>query len=509
MASAGQTDHFSRVGNATESGCAPAEVVDHRPYGLRQWLAEQMRGSISWLLSMLIHMAVVLILVWWSVPGGAPGPEGGVLLLEPDPEIVIPEGVFSVEPTVTSEVEVASLDSMPTDPQEMVAPLLVAPELTTEADVQVTPTETSLLHSTAELSHQLPAENGGGFDGRSGDMQRQLLLTRGGSDATEDAVARALAWIAAHQNDDGWWSFDHHQSPQGTSSPNPGKRETTTGATGMALLPFLGKGYTHLSDNPYRETVERGLYYLKGQQIITQNGGDLQDGSMYGHGLATIALCEAYAMTEDPSLRTAAQESLRFIEFAQHSKGGWRYTPGEPGDTSVFGWQLMGMKSGLLGGLRVSSTTIGMSEHFLDTVQAGDGAYYGYMGPGKGPTTTSVGLLCRMYLGWPREDPRLEQGMEFLAERGPSKSDMYFNYYATQVLAHHGGPRWDKWNEELSQHLVNTQSKKTYEAGSWYFQDQHAKVGGRLYCTCLATMILEVYYRHMPLYTEDSIDFRF
>lgn len=277
----------------------------------------------------------------------------------------------------------------------------------------------------------------------------------------------------------------------------------------MALLPFLGKGYTHVSENPYRETVERGLYYLRAKQIIGQHGGDLQDGSMYGHGLAAIALCEAYAMTEDRNLRTAAQEGLRFIEYAQHSRGGWRYTPGEPGDTSVVGWQLMALKSGAIGGLKVSSPTISLADHFLDTVQSGDGAYYGYMTPGKGPTTTSVGLLSRMYLGWPREDPRLEKGVAFLADRGPSKTDMYYNYYATQVLAHREGYEWDQWNEELSQYLVKTQARRAYEAGSWYFPDPHAKVGGRLYCTCLATMILEVYYRHMPLYTEDSIDFRF
>ena len=33
--------------------------------------------------------------------------------------------------------------------------------------------------------------------------------------------------------------------------------------------------------------------------------------------------------------------------------------------------------------------------------------------------------------------------------------------------------------------------------------------GGRLYCTALATMILEVYYRHMPLYTDLSTKDKF
>ena len=29
--------------------------------------------------------------------------------------------------------------------------------------------------------------------------------------------------------------------------------------------------------------------------------------------------------------------------------------------------------------------------------------------------------------------------------------------------------------------------------------------GGRLYCTAMATMILEVDYRHLPLYNEQTI----
>ena len=33
-----------------------------------------------------------------------------------------------------------------------------------------------------------------------------------------------------------------------------------------------------------------------------------------------------------------------------------------------------------------------------------------------------------------------------------------------------------------------------------------ARVGGRLYNTALATMILEVYYRHMPIYAQQAAE---
>jgi hypothetical protein len=34
-------------------------------------------------------------------------------------------------------------------------------------------------------------------------------------------------------------------------------------------------------------------------------------------------------------------------------------------------------------------------------------------------------------------------------------------------------------------------------------------VAGRLYCTALSTMILEVYYRHLPIYQNQSVQEEF
>ena len=44
-----------------------------------------------------------------------------------------------------------------------------------------------------------------------------------------------------------------------------------------------------------------------------------------------------------------------------------------------------------------------------------------------------------------------------------------------------------------------------HERGSWYFGgDPHNEQGGRLYCTAMCAMTLEVYYRHLPIYRKDS-----
>ncbi len=83
---------------------------------------------------------------------------------------------------------------------------------------------------------------------------------------------------------------------------------------------------------------------------------------------------------------------------------------------------------------------------------------------------------------------------------------MYFNYYASQALYHTGGKGWERWNSRMREYLVNSQATAGHEAGSWYFQDQHGQVGGRLYTTAMAVMILEVYYRFLPLYEDKAIE---
>ena len=73
---------------------------------------------------------------------------------------------------------------------------------------------------------------------------------------------------------------------------------------------------------------------------------------MYSHAIATMALCEAYGLSRDPVSR-AAQKALAFIIEAQNpTTGGWRYSPGQAGDTSVFGWQMFALRSGQLAGRR-------------------------------------------------------------------------------------------------------------------------------------------------------------
>jgi hypothetical protein len=345
------------------------------------------------------------------------------------------------------------------------------------------------------------------FAGRSATGRGKLLGAQGGSEASERAVKLGLQWLAENQQQDGGWNFKHGDDSPGSLS------ECRTAATGLALLAFLGAGHTQrVGSGEYRTNVNRGLQFLISKIKYGADGGDLRgkvvgNEGMYAHAIATLALCEAFAMSRDSKLKNPAQRAIDFVVSAQEKTGGgWRYKPGEPGDTTVTGWQLMALKSAKAGQLKVPDETIKKAVGFLDSVTLNGGSQYAYT-PGGGPTpgVTAIGVLCRMYLGWTPENPALQKGIVTLDEAGPDPNNLYYNYYATQALHHWGGKPWSKWNTVMRERLVKTQVEEGKGTGSWSPTGDHGSgPGGRLYQTCLSVMTLEVYYRYMPMYQRGS-----
>jgi hypothetical protein len=203
---------------------------------------------------------------------------------------------------------------------------------------------------------------------------------------------------------------------------------------------------------------------------------------------------------------------INFIVSAQHEGGGWRYSPGQAGDTSVTGWHIMALKSAQMAGLDVPEITMKKAQRYLDSCCAPSDEGYGYVGPGSTPTMTAVGLLCRQYLqSWGPQNIRLIKAIDnhIKPQMGPGgpRKHIYLYYYATQVMHHFGGEAWKQWNEPMREFLVNTQDKnpKSPQFGSWpAASDAHGASGGRLMITSLNLLTLEVYYRHLPLYFREA-----
>ncbi len=405
---------------------------------------------------------------------------------EPEP-VVKPEPV--VEPTPTPE-------PMP-DADMPDAALIETPDGTAPSSPE--PTDSS---------------EQGATDNRSEAGRKFMLKKYGGSAASESAVGSALEWLAARQRVNGTWDFtDVGPCTQKGSVNNP------IGGTAYALLPFLAAGNTHKAGQ-YKKQVQAGLAFLTSIGIVAPAGYDLRgvinkvdddtdpNYAYYVHGAATLALCEAYAMTKDRKLKPAAEGAVSFLLNSQNPRGGgWRYNPQEGGSTSATAIQVMALKTAEKSGIIVPAATWKGVSYFLDSVSVDGEGRYGYEAEKKtyAISVTSMALLSRMYLGWGRDDGDMRAGIA-LIDRSTSTENYYTNYFATQVMKNWGGPEWDRWNIRVRDNLIARQETNGPGKGSWAPPDRadYSKSGGRLLTTCLATLTLQVYYRNTPLLEENQ-----
>ncbi len=336
----------------------------------------------------------------------------------------------------------------------------------------------------------------------------EVVKQYGGNDQTLVSIRDGLSWIQQHQETDGHWGLHdfNKQCKEHERCSGHGNSKSDTAGTALALLPFLGDGNTH-KDGPYKDVVARGITWLVKNQKPDGNlftGGD-GNAMMYSQGIAAIALCECYGMSGDESLRDPAQRAIDFIVAAQDPKsGGWRYQPRQAGDTSVVGWQVMALKSAQMADLNVPQKSLKESQRWLDSVAGKKNrvGQFAYQGGRFNPAMTAEAILCLEYLGSERDSDSLVHGGDFLLKNLPKKGreTSYYWYYGTQSMFHFQGEHWQRWNDAIHPLLVETQHKDGPLLGTWDPTDQWEKGGGRIYATSLRVLMLEVYYRHLPLY---------
>jgi hypothetical protein len=288
--------------------------------------------------------------------------------------------------------------------------------------------------------------------------------------------------------------------------------------TGLAVLSFLASDHTPTKEGPYRETVARGLEFLIAQQDEDGDlrgpeqlrGGGSDRGNMYDHGIATMAIAEAAIMTGDKRYKEAALKAADFIIASQDRRGGgWRYLPGEAGDTSVFGWQVLALHNCEQLGFEIPDNSRALCTRFLRSVSEGRTKMLArYLPGGRGPDAvmTAEAMFCRILLGEPVTNEGAREASEAITSSLPASGDanLYFWYYASLSLNQLNNDAWKKWNEKTRDRLIAMQSRGGFADGAWTGTNHYDARGGRVYTTALATLTLEVYYRYLPVDPENS-----
>lgn len=360
---------------------------------------------------------------------------------------------------------------------------------------------------------RMPARAPETYQARSTEQRMSSVLRNGGSEESEQAVEKSLKWLANVQESDGRWSPARHGG--GTAREIDGISRVSHGATadsgitGLVILSFLGAGYNH-ETGPYTTNVRKALDWLIEQQDPASgylSGKAIDFERNYCHAIATFALAEAYAMQRDasdfPELGRSVRRAVVLITQLQNNDGGWRYNvkgDNSPSDMSMFGWQLMALKSAVNGGISVPEKTRRKMVEFLDT--RGRGKHKGLAGyredARETPAMTAEALFCRQMFTVRANDAASMEAVDYLMKNLPRASipDEYYWYYGTLAMRQVGGEPWEKWNDALRDMLISMQRQQGPLAGSWNPDGKWARVGGRLYSTALRTMCLEAYYRY-------------
>ena len=489
---------------------APAKRREVSPLSKREWRIVEWMSP--WFVSFLFHSILTFILAFLFIPHAV----RHVLQID----VTVADNVgFQLQdanldsPSFESIADEPALSESPLDPVDdpIAMPLLFANNIGEAA-------------SSAPVTEEAPAVVGFALSGRSEGNKKALLAQYGGNEDTEAAVELGLKWLQRNQKPDGTWSLRGPFSKGSTFFDQP------VSATAMACLAFQGAGHT-TSEGQYKKELDRAWKALLAMQdkdgFFDPNlyrGRSARDGFggnqfLYSHAQATIALCELYAMTNDSRYYEPATRAVRFCIYAQSEEGGWRYQPKVDSDMSVTGWFVMALQSARMAGLHVPESTFDKARDFIDSVGDQAQSRYSYMDNvgRRGEFSfamTAEALLCRQYDGWKGNDKRLLAGADLLLERKINYNDkldpdVYYWYYATQVMHHLGSRHWQEWNRALSKEVPARQVKEGREAGSWDpSADEWGRQAGRLYTTCLSLYMLEVYYRHMPLYQHQLEDFQ-
>lgn len=367
-----------------------------------------------------------------------------------------------------------------------------------------------------------PVPVGGALSARTG-TGRSAIWTRLNVDQkSERGIGAGLSWLVRQQEKDGRWKLHEGYPDAGWTT-----KRTDSGATALALLAFLGDGHSP-TDGQHAKAVAKGIAFLKSVQ---DENGDFhsrefhgeqgRETTYYAHSLATIAMCEAYAMTGDPSLKEPCERAVKFLLKSQHPQnGGWRFQPqvgDSMGDLSVTGIALLALHAARIANIPVPLQDFERASIFLEAVSEQNGARYKYQPTDPLETITAAmtaeGILCRQWLGWPKDHPAQRDAVSFLLsdENRPSwephRRNIYEWFFVAQVLHNLGGHDWEKWYSDTSQLILKYQIPGGGEVGgSWHptkppgAPSEFAERGGRLYLTAMCLLVLETPIRHAAIY---------
>ena len=343
------------------------------------------------------------------------------------------------------------------------------------------------------------------------------ITENGGTPQCEEAVVKSLRWLKKQQNKDGSWGGTPHNYK--------------CSMTGLALLAYLAHCETPLSEE-FGENVLKGISFLvdQGMKAPVLSLVPQRNEVSYDHAVATYALCEAYTFCKQmdiPSISNLERVVVKAVDKIldnQNTDGGWAYNyntrAGAHTDLSVTGWNVQALKAAEHGGIKPTKgdirTALRKAAMYCRKCSKPDGLFT-YMQEGREdatarPSLVGVGVLSLQMCG-SGSDSAARKGLDWMLKNtnkpfnwkaNNTSSNLYQHYYGVQAAMNRGGDVWTAYNRAFRDATLGAQASDGSFAPNGFpgpgglVNSNGGTINDKIYRQCLATLMLEVYYRFLP-----------
>ena len=357
--------------------------------------------------------------------------------------------------------------------------------------------------------------DGGGIPGivsKRCDLNDRMkrITENGGTPQCEEAVVKSLRWLKKQQNGNGSW----------------GDGQFKASMTGITLLAYLAHCETPLSEE-FGENVLKGISFLVDlgmkNPVISEQPG-LKE-VCYDHAVATYALCEAYTFCKQmdiPSISNLERVVVKAVDRildAQCPNGGWAYSYNNrinPNiDLSVTGWNVQALKAAEHGGIKPTKgeirTALRKAAMYCRKNVMPDGKF-SYKENGENPRSSLVGVgVLSLQMTGNGSDSAARKGLDWIKNNVKTlewgkgsgtenvKSNLYMHYYCVQAAMNRGGDVWASYNKAFRDAVLGGQKPDgSFSNNDTGYAECLSGKSKNIYRQCLATLMLETYYRFLP-----------
>lgn len=356
----------------------------------------------------------------------------------------------------------------------------------------------------------------GGYGRRIG---RGMAMFACSSASAESSVTASLDWLSRHQSANGLWSNEafNDRCKSGERCSLLGSKDFDVFSSSLATLTYLNMGHTHRFGR-YKRTVKRALEKLRQlQQSDGSIGVSDEPYSILNHAAATLALCEAYAVSRDFKLKKSMKKAVDFL-LSQKLKGsGWGAgKDSERANMLVTAWATYALKTAKVSRVEFSSQVFDDVLAFVDSVTDSRGwSWFEKIGEEcpnalkktnpqlDYPEWTALALVIRLFSGQSVRNAALLRSVDQLIQHCPKasmdESEVNFHYFYFSTLASFrlGGEPWDEWQRATSGLRELQEVSELCSDGSWSQSGPWTPRYGRVGNTALASLSLGIYHRYL------------